>query len=141
MTATVPAVELLDALRTDGGFTWDPSTGHLLRAGDRIGWAIARPGTERIIGVTLDPEAFAGELSVLLADYAADIDAGALVGGWHSPERDVWMVELTDVYVVDEGQAVLLGALRGQESVFNLGTGASVNVPDVLAEDAPLRVA
>lgn len=138
---TIPAGALLDALRTDGGFTFDPSSGRLVNVGERIGWAIARPGTERIIGVTLDPAAFAGELAVLLDAYAAELADGALIGGWHSPQRDVYMVELTDVYVVGEGQAVLLGALRGQESVFNLGTGAVVAVPDVLAEDAPLRVA
>jgi hypothetical protein len=141
MTTTIPAVELLERLRTDGGFTFDPSTGRLVNVGDRIGWAIARPGTERIIGVTLDPAAFESELSVLLADYGEEIAGGALVGGWHSADRDVYMVELSDVYVVGEGQAVLLGALRGQESVFNLGTGRTVHVPDVLAEDTPLRVA
>ncbi len=122
---TIPAAELLDALTRHGGFTYDPHTGHMLNAGDREGWVISRAGTER--HVTRDD--FESTLSRVLADWGEELAGGALLGGWYSPERDVFMVELSDVFDVDRVTALVIAAERDQEAAYNLATGDTVSVP------------
>jgi hypothetical protein len=125
ITAAVVA-ELLHDLTTHGGFTFDPSTGEAVRVGDRDGWAIARAGTERIIGDQPDAALF-GE--AFARTYAEAVTTGGLVGGWHSDQRRAYMVEITDVHDVDRATALVLGMRADQETVFSLTTGETAPVP------------
>lgn len=127
MTATM---DLQDAMITNGGFTYDPLARALVIVGRGTGYAIARPGTERIIGPgSLDRESFAELFADVVYAYGSQLDGGAYVGGWYSPERDVYMIEITDVFRVDRATALTLGTVRDQEAIFDLATGESIFCP------------
>jgi hypothetical protein len=121
----IPTAALLDELTEQGGFTLDPVTGELLHTGDRDGWVISRAGTERQV----DPATFAERLPEVMAEWSDAIADGALVGGWYSRERGVYVLDLSDVFDVDRVTALVIGAQRDQEAVFSLATGESVSVP------------
>jgi hypothetical protein len=109
---------LLDTIVTDGGFTFDPHSGGLLRIGQASGFMVAIPGTEQLLGpADLTREQFATRFAVL----ARSAPAGAYVGGWLSPDRG-FMIELSELYA-DRGRAVALGVARGQEAILDLTTG------------------
>lgn len=114
-------------LATDGGFTFDPTTGTLVHTGDRTGWAISRAGTERLIGPTLDDSA--AFLAAFLDAWEEARTTGGLVGGWYSDQRRTYMCEVTDVYDVDRATAVVLGMRADQETVCDLATGEVAAVP------------
>lgn len=123
MTATT----VFESLRLDGGFTFDPASGTMLRVGSTTGWAIAVPGTERIVGRgDLDEEAFAEAFADVVLTYGPDLLAGRYVGGWYSPDRDVYLIELTDVLHIGRDAAIAIGRARGQEAVLDLASGEFV---------------
>jgi len=119
----VPGGELLHALKTDGGFTFDPKKGTVLKVGTVNGVAVARPGTERIVGRgDVSREDFANAVADVIMKDGDTFAHGALLGGWYSPDRDAYMVEVTDVFP-DRDSAVKAGKERNQEGVFDLKTG------------------
>lgn len=124
--AVATTADILAALVDDGGFTFDPATRTMISIGDRDGWAIARAGTERIIGRDVVADVFAAEFDRVDRDAR---ESGALVGGWYSDQRRVYMLEITDVHTVDRDTALVLGMRADQETVLNLGTGELAAVP------------
>ena len=119
--------DILPALVTDGGFTFDPQSAELVEIGTRRGFAIAVPGTETVLGngdlTTEDLVSAIGDLIMVHADALA---TGAMIGGWHSPERDVYMVEISDVIRCDRESAIAIGRMRGQEAITDLATGEEI---------------
>lgn len=117
-----PAV--VDALITDGGFTYDPREDALVQPGTVRGYAIAIPGTERALGGAFTPLAFGR--AVADATSAGDRYSGDVyIGGWYSPERG-YMVELATVHNVDRVTAVLIGELRYQDAIYDMATGEPI---------------
>jgi hypothetical protein len=118
------SLNLVKAIETDGGFTFDPADDALVVIGEATGYAVARPGTERVVGTQgITREAFAEAVADLLIEHAAAFCTGAVLGGWYSPERGVYLVELTDVLRVDRAEAVRVGTERHQEGILDLATG------------------
>lgn len=121
--AKPPGGKMLDALKNDGGFTYDPKKATLVKVGTVNGVAVARPGTERIVGRgDVGREAFASAVADVIEAHGDKLGKGAMLGGWYSPERDAYMVEITDVFP-DRASAVKAGRARNQEGVFDLKTG------------------
>lgn len=126
-TQVVTYDDIVARFATDQGFTFDPDTGSMVFVGDRDGWAVARPGSERLIGATLDDrQAF---VNAFIGAYMEARESGALVGGWYSRERNVYMCEVTDMHTVDRATAVVLGLAADQETVMNMRTGEVAAVP------------
>lgn len=118
-----PPRNLLDALKADGGFTYDPKKGTLVKVGSVDGVAVARPGTERIVGKgDVSREDFANAVADVVDAHGEEFSKGAMLGGWYSEDRDAYMVEVTDVFP-DRASAVKAGRERNQEGVFDLKTG------------------
>lgn len=115
------------ALAEFGGFTYDPRTDSLVMVGSRDGYAIAIPGTERNLGTEFTPDAFTAALSDALASIGDHYGADVFVGGWRSDDRG-YMIELTTVHNVDRSTAMLLGVVRDQDAIFDLGTGEEIDV-------------
>lgn len=126
---TVPTAHLLDSIQTNGGFTWNPNTDTLIEVGSVRGYAIAIPGTERLLTSGLNREEFANAFAQLMTDpqLSQYLEDGAVVGGWYSPERDLYMVELADIWDVDREHAIMIGEALNQEAVFNLCTGEEIS--------------
>lgn len=115
---------LIDTIKTDGGFTFDPHTDSLIKVGTVSGYAIAVPGTERLIGSgSITRERFADAFVAVVREFSDMIDNGAVVGGWYSAERDAYMVEITEIWDVDLDEAVEIGTARNQEGIFDLANG------------------
>jgi len=115
---------LLDVLRVDGGFTFDPRTEELVMIGAVTGYAIAVPGTERVVGSgSITRDEFATAFVALVRAYGPLLGAGGCVGGWYSPDRDVYLIEISEIHHVDRDTAVRLGARRNQEAILDLATG------------------
>jgi len=118
-----PPGELLDALKADGGFTYNPKKGTLVKVGSVDGVAVARPGTERIVGRgDVSREDFANAVADVIEAHGDHFSKGAMLGGWYSEDRDAYMVEVTDVFP-DRASAIKAGRDRNQEGVFDLKTG------------------
>lgn len=118
-----PGDKLLDALKKDGGFTYNAKAGKLVKVGSMDGVAVARPGTERIVGRgDVSREDFAHGVADVIAKHPEAFGDGAMLGGWYSEDRDAYMVEITDVFP-DRASAVKAGKKRNQEGVFDLKTG------------------
>lgn len=114
-----------DTLRAERGFTYDPAAGALVRIGDRDGWVVSRPGTER----TLTPAELDDDTAVDRAAASALREAtetGGMLGGWYSPGRHLYMFEVSDIYPVDRDTAAVLGIAADQESVMDMRTGETV---------------
>jgi len=115
--------KLLGALKADGGFTYNPEKGTLVQVGTVDGVAVARPGTERIVGKgDVSREDFANAVADVIESHGDEFSKGAMLGGWYSEDRDAYMVEVTDVFP-DRASAVKAGRERNQEGVFDLKTG------------------
>jgi hypothetical protein len=131
--------DLLETIATNGGFTYDPKADKLYDTGDVEGYAIAIPGTEQIIGgYAVSRETFAQTFADVLTDpgLAEHLATGAVVGGWYSPERGVYMIELTNIVTgLTREEAIAIGQLRNQEAIYDLGTGEEV--PTGGTGDAP----
>jgi len=110
---------LLDVITTDGGFTFDPGTGDLLRVGECTGFMIAIAGTEMRLGPA---ELTRDQLAARFAALVSGAPAGVYVGGWLSPERG-FMIELSELHVCDRASAIAMGMGRGQECILDLATG------------------
>jgi hypothetical protein len=114
------------ALTETGGFTYDPQSGALVT--DCDGYSVAVPGTEVIVG---DASATHGELAERIADVImvgrmVDYRYGPLlVGGWWSPSRSVYMVELSEI-VADRDEAIALGKRRHQEAIYDHGSQCDI---------------
>jgi hypothetical protein len=121
--------DLLTAVTTNGGFTYSPTNDHLYEVGRDSGYAIAIPGTEHIVGSgDITREEFATAVADLLSDPVATvlIANGVALGGWYSPERNVYMVELTEIVHIDRTRAVEIGRSRNQEAIFDIATGEEI---------------
>lgn len=115
---------LLDVMETDGGFTYNPRTGAVIKPGDVTGYAIAIPGTERAVGSgAISREDFADAFVFLLRSYGDMLGEGACIGGWYSSERDMYLIEVSEIHAVDRDTAVRLGKARNQEAILDLATG------------------
>lgn len=115
---------LLDVMTAEGGFTYDPRADELVRAGEAAGYAIAVPGTERVVGSgSISREEFADAFVALVRSYGDMLGEGACIGGWYSPERDVYLIEISEIYHVDRDTAIRLGTARHQEAILDLATG------------------
>lgn len=116
--------DLLDTLRTDGGFTYDPRGDHLVSIGGEAGYAIAVPGTERVVGSgKITRATFADAFVVIVREYGALLDHDAYIGGWYSQDRDAYLVEVSELWPIDRDSAVALGCARNQEAILDLATG------------------
>jgi hypothetical protein len=121
---------LLESIRKDGGFTYDPKKGGLLKVGEAHGFAVAIPGTEEIIGEEkvngedVTREDFAKGVAAVILKHRRLIDQGAVLGGWYSPERNQYMVEMSQIVPPrDRDFATRLAKARNQEAIFDLSTG------------------
>lgn len=138
-------------IEKNGGFTYDPKTGGLLKVGEAKGFAIAVPGTEEIVGeekVNADDisrEDFAKGVAKVLMKHRDRIAKGAVLGGWYSPERNQYLVELSEIFPPgDREAAIKVGKRRNQEAIFDLATGETIVTggtgdarPDFLPTDFP----
>lgn len=118
----------LPAALASGGFTYDPRDDRMITVGDREGFVIAIPGTERLLRPNFTTEEFAAAL----ADALASVDASkygddVMIGGWKSGHRG-YMIELSNVFEVPQWMAEVIGRSRGQEAIFDLGTGRDVSL-------------
>jgi len=122
------SVDLLEAISTNGGFTYDPTTDHLYDGSTpQHGFAIAVPGTEYVLGdASLTREGFAEAFATVVLNNEYYIASGCVVGGWYSTERGVYMVEITDIFDIDREDAVRIGRLRNQEAIYDLATGEEI---------------
>jgi hypothetical protein len=120
--------DVLPALVSEGGFTFDVESASLVGIGERRGYAIAIPDSERILGSEdVTTEDLVSAIADLIMEYADALSTGAMVGGWHSTDRNVYMVEISDVITCDRTNAIAIGRMRGQESVFDLSNGECVS--------------
>lgn len=122
-------VNLQHEIAKNGGFTYDPAKGGLLKVGEAKGFAIAVPGTEEIVGNgEVSRDDFAKGVAKVLMKHRARIGNGAVLGGWYSPERNQYMVELTEIHPPDDREgAIRLGRKRNQEAIFDLSTGETID--------------
>jgi hypothetical protein len=126
MMITAPKIDLVGTIARDGGFTFAP-LGGLIPVGSVTGWAIAVPGTERVVGhAGITRETFAAVFADLMIEFEREIAAGAVVGGWYSEARGVYMIELTEIHDLPREEAVEIAVDRDQEAIFNLATGEYV---------------
>lgn len=118
------AKDLIKSIHESGGFTFDPRKGGLVRVGDVKGYAVAVPHTEHIVGqgARVSRAEFVKGVTGVIQKYGPQLAKGHFLGGWYSPERKAYMVELTQV-VKGRNAAVKLGQARNQEGIFDLGTG------------------
>lgn len=117
-------INLVAAIESNGGFTYDLRTDVLMIPGEATGYVIAIPGTERIVGSgAVSREAFAARFVDVVREFADMIDNGAYVGGWYSDDRDAYMIEISEIHNVDRDTAVAIGEARNQEGIFDLATG------------------
>lgn len=130
---TSPQPDMIKEIRENGGFTYDPKTGGLLRVGEASGYAVAVPGTEHVIGeekVNADDisrEDFARGVADVLMKHRDAIANGAVLGGWYSPERNQFMVELSQILPANDREgAIRVGQERNQEAIFDLATGETI---------------
>jgi hypothetical protein len=124
MTSSATTPDLVAAITDNGGFTYDPAAGALVIVGEADGYAIAVPGTEHVVGdATVTRESFADAVADLLVSYADEIAAGAVLGGWFSEDRSVYLVELSEIHRVDRADAIRVGTERHQEGILDLATG------------------
>jgi hypothetical protein len=126
--------KMLQEIDTNGGFTYDPKRGGLLEVGKDKGFAVAVPGTETVVGVEkvnaedIHREDFAKGVASVIMKHKALIDRGAVVGGWYSPERNTYMVEVTQILPADKKDiAIQAGIDRKQEAIFDLSTGETIS--------------
>lgn len=118
---------LIATITEHGGFTYDPVRDALIDIGTTTGYAIAVPGTEHIVGhAGITREAFAAAVADLLTEYADAFEHGAVLGGWHSAERDEYLVELTTIYRGTREDAERIGRETNQEAIFDLATGEEI---------------
>lgn len=127
------AGKLISEIQKNGGFTYNPKSGHVLQVGKDKGFAVAVPGTERIVGEEkvngedITREDFAKGVASVLMEHRKEIAAGAVLGGWYSPERNQYMVELTHIVPPDKrDEAIKLGEQRNQEAIFDISTGETI---------------
>lgn len=119
------ADKLVHSIKANGGFTYSPKNGRLLRVGKDSGFAVAVPHTEHIVGSgSINRDDFARGVASVVGQYRDEIARGAVLGGWYSEERDAYMVELTHILPAnDRAGAVAEGQRRNQEGIFALHTG------------------
>jgi len=124
---TTTTVDLLATIAANGGFTYNPTAGALVEVGSTTGYAIAVPGTEHIVGgADITREAFIAAVAELVTEHADQFAAGAVLGGWYSEDRAVYMVELTMIFHVDRTFAIEIGRITNQEAIFDLATGETI---------------
>lgn len=118
------AESLIASIHDTGGFTFDPRTGGLVKVGSVKGVAVAVPHTEQIVGrgANVDRAEFISGVADVIQKHGEAMSKGAMLGGWFSEDRQVYMVELTEL-IPDRKAAIALGKQRNQEGVFDLGTG------------------
>lgn len=116
-----------DTTKQQGGFTYSPATGQLLKIGSSTGYAVAIPGTQHVVGTTtVSPEAFADAVADLVERHPKRIDRGAVVCARHSQQRGVYIAELTDILPWSRRVATLMGWMRNQEAIVDLATGETI---------------
>lgn len=123
--------DLYSLLNRDGGFTFNPRSGHTVSIGDVTGYAIAVPRTEQILGSsdTLNERNF---MSAFLRAIQSVTATNRYVGAWHSAERDTYMIEQAEIYNVDRLTAIDLGHQSYQEAVLDMATGELIELePDI----------
>lgn len=118
---------LVTAITENGGFTLDLDTARVLQVGQDTGWCIAVPGTERVIGHDLTANAFTAAVADAMASVPVDDRPDVKIGGWYSPDRG-YMVELTNVFRVDQTTAEIIGDIRDQDAIFDLETGTEITL-------------
>lgn len=127
------AGNLMSEIQKRGGFTYNPKSGHVMQVGKDKGFAVAVPGTERIVGQEkvngedVTREDFAKGVASVLMEHRKEIAAGAVLGGWYSPERNQYMVELTHIVPPNKrDEAIKLGQDRNQEAIFDISNGETI---------------
>jgi hypothetical protein len=114
---------MIKSMKESGGFTFDPRKDALVKIGSVKGVAVAIPGTETVVGSgNVSRDAFIKGVADVIEKHGEKFANGAMLGGWYSPDRDIYMVEVTEVFP-DRESAILAGKQRNQEGVFDLGTG------------------
>ncbi len=113
-------LHLEDELRNNGGFTYDPRTNELVRIGTRDGYAIAIPGTE----IASDPDALHIAVEYYKIKHAAALtNPDIYIGGWHSDDRGIDVIELTEIVGDMRDEAIEIGQERNQEGILDMRTG------------------
>jgi hypothetical protein len=122
------AESMITSIHDNGGFTFNPSKGGLVEVGSVKGVAVAVPHTETIVGhgENVDRDEFIRGVTDVIMKHGDHFANGGMLGGWYSPERQVYMVEVTDL-VPDREAAIKLGKERNQEGVFDLETGEYID--------------
>ena len=118
---------LLTELRETGGFTFNPHTSQLVEYGDVTGWMIAVPGTETVLG-SGDMSGAEFERAFYSAVRDAKLTDHTFVGGWYSTDRNVYMIELSELHNISKRAAIKLGIERGQEAIFGMDNGETVSL-------------
>lgn len=121
--------DLMAEVKASGGFTYDPKTGGLLKVGVDKGFAVAVPGTEEMIGSgpNVDRASLIEGVKTVIRKHGKEIAQGSVLGGWYSPDRDAYMVELTHILSPDDRAAAIReGKRRNQEAIFDLSTGETI---------------
>lgn len=118
--------DLVAAIKVNGGFTYDPASNRVLQVGKDKGFAVAVPGTEQVVGrgKNISRDEFARSVARVVMAHQDEINNGAVLGGWYSEDRDIYMVELTDILPADDrAGAIAEGTRRNQEGIFDLSSG------------------
>lgn len=116
------------ALRRDGGFTFNPRTGHFVR---RDAWAVSRVG----YGAAFPQDPTVGDVAAYLrAHEEAWSDDRLYVGGWRDDDAPGGPLHFLDATELVPGrettQAIELAKANGQRSIFHLLTGRSLYLRD-----------
>jgi hypothetical protein len=121
-------VDLQAEIKGKGGFTYNPRTGKVLEVGKDKGFAVAVPGTERSLGKgDMSKREFQSAVADVIMSRQTEITNGAVVGGWYSPDRDQYVVELTHILDPSKRDAAIAeGKRRNQEAIFDLATGETI---------------
>lgn len=114
------ATELCARALANGGFTF--------RVADAVypaeGYAVAIPGHERLYK-QLTP----GIIQDYMAEHAESFThAGHCLGAWFNPESGTWYLDVSIVFPY-YSQALAEGRRNQQIAVYDLGLGASIEVP------------
>jgi hypothetical protein len=115
---------LAAALAEHGGFTYQPAS----HDSPKEGYALSiMPGNERVIEGEITPQ----HIQAYMDDHAQLFrdNPNAHFGAWRDPASGKVYLDIS-IVEPDRATAISLGKAHGQISIYNLGTGETVNLQD-----------
>jgi hypothetical protein len=127
MRLGVIAVQLHDNLRRDGGATIDPATGFALRI--EHGYLVSVRDFGRSMSTLPTPD----QVFSWLMDHATALDVH-FPGSWRSRSTGLFWLDMNR-WFESRSDAIVFGALQGEEAFFDLSRQESIALPRPLEDD------